>query len=180
MAYTKTNWVNDSVPAINAGNLNKIEQGIYEAHQKTDTIGDLSDLDTIDKSSIVNAINEVKGSEVVLYNTKIVSGNTVNINMTGYKRLLITCCVYDYLDDNTGGGSNIVILDLEKKGDNMTGYVTTNCFAYLSDDFAQAQNNMQVAIVVNAQKSQFTPYFYYNGALQTSNAYYVSKIVGVK
>jgi hypothetical protein len=30
MAYTKTNWVNDSVPAINASNLNKIEQGIYD------------------------------------------------------------------------------------------------------------------------------------------------------
>ena len=26
MAYTKTQWVNDSVPSINASNLNKIEQ----------------------------------------------------------------------------------------------------------------------------------------------------------
>ena len=34
MAYSRTIWVNDSVPAINAGNLNKIEQGIYEAHEK--------------------------------------------------------------------------------------------------------------------------------------------------
>lgn len=30
MAYVKTNWVNDSAPAINAANLNKIEQGIYD------------------------------------------------------------------------------------------------------------------------------------------------------
>ena len=30
MAYTKTNWVNDSVPAINAFNLNKIEEGIFK------------------------------------------------------------------------------------------------------------------------------------------------------
>ena len=30
MAYTKTEWVNDSVPAINASDLNKIEQGIYD------------------------------------------------------------------------------------------------------------------------------------------------------
>lgn len=30
MAYTKTEWINDSVPAINASNLNKIEQGIYD------------------------------------------------------------------------------------------------------------------------------------------------------
>ena len=32
MAYTKTAWVNDSKPAINAANLNKIEQGIADAH----------------------------------------------------------------------------------------------------------------------------------------------------
>ena len=32
MAYIKTEWVNDSKPAINAANLNKIEQGIADAH----------------------------------------------------------------------------------------------------------------------------------------------------
>ena len=32
MTYTKTTWVNDSKPAINAANLNKIEQGIADAH----------------------------------------------------------------------------------------------------------------------------------------------------
>ena len=32
MAYTTTTWVNDSKPAINAANLNKIEQGIADAH----------------------------------------------------------------------------------------------------------------------------------------------------
>ena len=32
MAYTKTERVNDSNPAINAANLNKIEQGIADAH----------------------------------------------------------------------------------------------------------------------------------------------------
>jgi len=30
MAYTKTNWVNGGPPAIDATNLNKIEQGIYD------------------------------------------------------------------------------------------------------------------------------------------------------
>ena len=32
MAYEKTTWVNNSKPAINAANLNKIEQGIADAH----------------------------------------------------------------------------------------------------------------------------------------------------
>lgn len=31
MAYTKTTWVDNSEPPINAENLNKIEQGIYDA-----------------------------------------------------------------------------------------------------------------------------------------------------
>lgn len=31
MAYNKTTWVNDTAPAINATNLNKMEQGIYDA-----------------------------------------------------------------------------------------------------------------------------------------------------
>lgn len=42
MAYTKTNWVNDSTPAINADNLNKIEQGIYDNSIKIDVINNVS------------------------------------------------------------------------------------------------------------------------------------------
>lgn len=34
MSYTKTNWKNNSTPALNASNLNKIEQGIYDLHSK--------------------------------------------------------------------------------------------------------------------------------------------------
>ena len=36
MAYTKTNWVNGSAPAINAANLNKIEQGIADCADQLD------------------------------------------------------------------------------------------------------------------------------------------------
>lgn len=33
MSYTPTTWVNGQPPALNAENLNKIEQGIVGAHQ---------------------------------------------------------------------------------------------------------------------------------------------------
>lgn len=46
MAYTKTVWVNDTVPSINADNLNKIEQGIYDAHQENSDLK--SHLDAVD------------------------------------------------------------------------------------------------------------------------------------
>lgn len=58
MSYTKTNWVNNSSPKINATNLNKLEQGVYD---NTEDIGDLTQLRTTDKSNLVNAINETKG-----------------------------------------------------------------------------------------------------------------------
>lgn len=33
MSYTKTNWKNGQAPALNETNLNKIEQGIADAHE---------------------------------------------------------------------------------------------------------------------------------------------------
>ena len=38
MAYSKTVWVNDNAPALNAANLNKIENGIF------DNANDIADL----------------------------------------------------------------------------------------------------------------------------------------
>lgn len=63
MAYTKTVWVNDSVPAINQTNLNKIEQGIYNADERSinneTNIGYLAQLNTTNKSNLVGALNEI-------------------------------------------------------------------------------------------------------------------------
>lgn len=55
MSYTKTQWNNDTAPAINETNLNKIEQGIYDNDSH---IGDLSDLETTANADLVSAINE--------------------------------------------------------------------------------------------------------------------------
>lgn len=47
MAYTKTSWTNGSAPAINASNLNKIENGIYNNASVIDSlffeVGDVFD-----------------------------------------------------------------------------------------------------------------------------------------
>ena len=62
MSYTKTQWTNDTAPAINETNLNKIEQGIYDNDSAITTIntniGDLTDLETTTQTDIVSAINE--------------------------------------------------------------------------------------------------------------------------
>lgn len=82
MAYTKTNWINDSVPAINAGNLNKIEKGIYDnsvaIEENTNNIGDMDNLATQNKSDLVNAINSIIDSEI--YSTDEVKTNKVWID----------------------------------------------------------------------------------------------------
>lgn len=73
MAYTKTVWSNNNEPALNADNLNHIEQGIYDAHDslsgKVDKVqgkglsqNDFTDtlkgkLDGIDMSSKLNKAN---------------------------------------------------------------------------------------------------------------------------
>lgn len=56
MAYTKTNWENGVTP-VNATNLNHIEQGIYD---NSVGIGNLSNLETTEKTNMVGALNEVR------------------------------------------------------------------------------------------------------------------------
>lgn len=73
MAYTKTQWVNNQAPAIDADNLNKIEQGIYDAHEEiTDVKGDIpqnvsdltNDLGFQTASQVATAVTEAKVLQV--------------------------------------------------------------------------------------------------------------------
>lgn len=70
MAYSKTAWENNITP-ISAANLNNLENGVEDVDERLsdvensvsaleNNIGDLTDLETSDTSSIVNSINEVK------------------------------------------------------------------------------------------------------------------------
>ena len=126
--------------------------------------------------------NETQPNEIILYSNKIYSDTEINLNTNEYKRLLITCAVYDSSNTNTGGASNVIMLDLEAKGTGTTNYVATNSFAYVSSNFTTANALMQIAIVVNADKTTFKPVFFYNAKKITSDQtnYYVSKIVGIK
>ena len=46
MAYTKTQWVNNQAPALDADHLNHIEQGIKDAHDGLDEKADAADIPT--------------------------------------------------------------------------------------------------------------------------------------
>jgi hypothetical protein len=95
MAYNKTNWENSpsTNTPINANNLNKIEEGIYQNSLKADQVGDLTTLATNEKSNLVGAINEVNGklSKIEsIYSGSIYSGtDTLSKSIENYDFLLV-------------------------------------------------------------------------------------------
>ena len=70
MAYTPKNWKDlpDETTPIQASDLNHIEQGIGDLSTKVDTlntnVGNLSTLNTTEKSNLVGAINELYQNNV--------------------------------------------------------------------------------------------------------------------
>lgn len=112
MAYTKLGWVNDRAPALNQTNLNHMDQGIYDAHQKLSEyedifIGDVDEsvqnwLDehpeattTVEDGSITEAklADSLRTRKISSYNTvasmasdsTLIAGMTVSVN--GYNAI---------------------------------------------------------------------------------------------
>ena len=79
MAYTKTNWQNDQAPAINATNLNKIEQGIFDNDVNISGINETLGVDT---NTWVGTTAYGEG-DIVIYNDKIyqnITGTSTTTN----------------------------------------------------------------------------------------------------
>lgn len=79
----KINFVNDTTPALNATNLNKLQQNVE------DVTGDLSELETSAKNNLVEAINEAAstgsgGDTLPIYSIVDYDGDTVP---TGYEEV---------------------------------------------------------------------------------------------
>lgn len=62
MTYTKTEWVNNAAPDIDDVHLNKIEQGIYDAHLGVVAASDLATSAKSDAASSVATVNGHVGS----------------------------------------------------------------------------------------------------------------------
>ena len=78
MSYVKTNWQNDQAPAINATNLNKIENGIFNNDAIITSI--MTTLG-INATTWVSTNTYVEGDSVV-YNNKIYKNITGNYTTT--------------------------------------------------------------------------------------------------
>lgn len=119
----------------------------------------------------------------VLFEGKLYSRQAKDINMSKYSYLIITYCMYNYSDTNTAGSSNVILLDLTQKASNLTKYQASKKHPYnlFSSDYANFSETMDIAVEVNAEKSNIKVAFGYNGAVHqpTQTTYYISKIVGV-
>jgi hypothetical protein len=77
--YTKTVWVNNTIPAINETNLNKIEDGIYSV---TEDVGNKASLITTVKTTIVLAINELVTSIATITSGKGTANGYASLGAT--------------------------------------------------------------------------------------------------
>ena len=57
MTYVQTEWVDDSAPDIDADHLNKIEQGVYDAHVGFAAAQASADAASSDAASAVSTVN---------------------------------------------------------------------------------------------------------------------------
>ena len=78
MAYTKTTWQNDQAPAINATNLNKIEQGIFDNDALASKILEILG---IDNDTWVSTDTYALG-DVVVYQNRLYENITGNYTTT--------------------------------------------------------------------------------------------------
>lgn len=82
MAYVKHVWVNDSTPALEADNLNEMEQGIYDAARK----------DTFNAHSILAAISDNVPAVLTVVEQRLVGritgGNITALTATQIRTLL--------------------------------------------------------------------------------------------
>ncbi len=124
-----------------------------------------------------------KSRSKTIFEGKLYSRQSNDIDMSKFKYLIITYAIYDYSVTNTAGGSNIILLDLSKKPDALTKYQCSNLHPYniFGQNYENFSENMSVGIEVNSAKSNLKAIFAYNGEIQASTVtnYYVSKVVGI-
>lgn len=124
-----------------------------------------------------------KSRSKVIYEGKLYSRQSTNIDMSKFRYLIITYTMYNYSDTNTAGSSNVILLDLTQKASSLTKYQASKKHPYniFDSSYANFSDTMDIAVEVNAEKTNLKVVFGYNGSIQLSNqtTYYISKVVGV-
>ena len=134
----------------------------------------------LDSEEKVYSCNYINNREVVLFEGILMGGNAINLDMTPYKRLLITFIAYNGTDDNTGGSNNTMIMDLTTTNSRMTKYVAGMVVPYCTGA-DHLEGTMWCQAKVNSTKTTFSAYVGFGTTgYAGSDMYCVTKIVGVK
>lgn len=134
----------------------------------------------LDSEEKVYSCNYINNREVVLFEGVLMGGNAINLDMTPYKRLLITFIAYNGTDDNTGGSNNTMIMDLTTTNSRMTKYVAGMVVPYCAGS-DHLEGTMWCQAKVDSAKTTFSAYVGFGATgYAGSDMYCVTKIVGVK
>lgn len=124
MAYAKTTWVDNSTPAINATNLNKIEEGIEDAISTAeDTQSSITSLDNNKQDTLVSGSNiaTINGNdltaggniEIMFEKLKILNEEIIEVPWSFYaseNSTVSTLVPVSYTP--VGGADSIIYVDL--------------------------------------------------------------------
>ena len=120
MAYAKTTWVDNSTPAINATNLNKIEEGIEDAISTAeDAQSSITSLDNNKQDTLVSGSNiaTINGNdltaggniEIMFEKLKILNEEIIEVPWSFYAPGYTTTTHYEAISYTPVGGSDSMI-----------------------------------------------------------------------
>lgn len=101
-------------------------------------------------------------------------------NLSNYKKLAVTCTVYNATSADTGGSSNIIWVDLTKRQDNRWCRAGV-CIPYSSNHLSNGNAHttfFSAAVEADLTDNRVYCLFTYNGAVKTDNNYVMTKIEG--
>lgn len=116
MAYSKTTWVNNSAPAINATNLNKIETGIEGAHTTAD-------------GAVPKSLVDAKGDLIVATAADTVA--RLPVGATNGHALVVDSTAGSGVKWAAVGGSTTGVYDITEYG--AVGNDSTDCTTFIQN-----------------------------------------------
>lgn len=140
------------------------------------------DMSTIVSNLPAGTVTKASNKDV-LFEGKLYSRQSKDIDMSKYSYLLITYVCFPFADDHNSGINNVMLMDLTTKVDNRSVYTCANSVPYniFASDYSNLTSHMGIGCTVNSKKSNLKVVFEYNNEIIANDNpnYYISKIVGI-